>query len=69
MQSRPMRYTLRGIPSPGPSSDEQRMDAEVQALCSLDSDVEMEEIVAVSCGGWPDRLRQVLGFERFFGGR
>jgi hypothetical protein len=64
-----MRYTLRGIPSPGTSSGEQRMDAEVQALCSLDADVEMEEMVAVQRGGWPDRLRQVLGLERFFGGR
>jgi len=69
MQSHPMRYTLRGIPSPISAARELPAEDEVRTLQPANSEGGAGTMMDVSSVGWPHRLRQVLGFSRFFGER
>lgn len=69
MQSRPMRYTLRGIPTPASTRGGQPVECEVRILQPIEPEDNPGALIDVPSGGWPGRLRQAFGLGRLFGGR
>jgi len=69
MQSRPLQYTLRGIPSPRDARREPVVEPDLTVMSVIPAGSAPELESAETAAGWPDRLRSALALNRFFRNR